>query len=123
MLPRGALAIAAAVALVGCSGGVQVARAKRAAPIAAATDLAPREQALHVLNRLAFGPRPGDVDEVLRTGVDRWIRLQLTPDRIPDRAGERALAAYEHLGKDAAELRAEFPPPGALRRLAGGQLT
>jgi uncharacterized protein (DUF1800 family) len=123
MLPRGALAIAAAVVLVGCSGGAQVARATRVTPIALDNDLAPREQAFHVLNRLAFGPRPGDVDEVLRTGVDRWIRVQLTPDRIPDRAGDRALAAYAHLGKDAAELRAEFPPPGALRRMAGGQMT
>jgi hypothetical protein len=32
------------------------------------------KQVLHVLNRLAFGPRPGDVDRVRRFGVEKWIR-------------------------------------------------
>ena len=41
-----------------------------------------------VLNRLAFGPRPGDVEAVRRIGLEKWIDLQLHPDRIvenPDR--------------------------------------
>ena len=42
---------------------------------------AERAHAVHVLNRLAFGPRPGDVDRVLAVGVDRWIEQQLNPDR------------------------------------------
>ena len=42
------------------------------------------KQIVHVLNRLAFGPRPGDVEQVRRLGVDRWIDLQLHPDRIPE---------------------------------------
>src|SRR5262245_22223496 len=39
-------------------------------------------QVVHVLNRLAYGPRPGDVEEVRRLGVERWVRLQLNPDRV-----------------------------------------
>jgi uncharacterized protein (DUF1800 family) len=40
----------------------------------------------HILNRLAFGPRPGDVERIRRIGVDRWIEQQLHPERIDDRA-------------------------------------
>jgi len=40
-------------------------------------------QAQHVLNRLAFGPRPGDVERVTRMGVRRWIDEQLHPETIP----------------------------------------
>jgi uncharacterized protein (DUF1800 family) len=42
------------------------------------------EQVRHVLDRLAFGARPGDVARVRAMGVDEWIALQLAPDRIPD---------------------------------------
>jgi uncharacterized protein (DUF1800 family) len=40
------------------------------------------KQAAHILNRLGYGPRPGDIALVKRTGADVWIRLQLHPDRI-----------------------------------------
>ena len=53
---------------------------------AAAPALTPRQQALHALNRLAFGPRPGDVENVMRIGVDAWIEQQLHPERIADGA-------------------------------------
>jgi uncharacterized protein (DUF1800 family) len=46
--------------------------------------LAADKQALHVLNRLAFGPRPGDVDAVRRMGVKEWIQQQLHPERVPE---------------------------------------
>ena len=42
------------------------------------------QQIPQVLNRLTFGPRPGDVEEVRRLGVDKWLDLQLHPDRIPE---------------------------------------
>lgn len=41
------------------------------------------EKALHVLNRLAYGPRPGDVDAVRHMGVKRYIDQQLRPDSLP----------------------------------------
>src|SRR5262245_2722109 len=41
-------------------------------------------QVLHVLNRMAFGPRPGDVDRVRRLGVEKWIRQQLQPQLIAE---------------------------------------
>ena len=41
-------------------------------------------QALHVLNRLTFGPRPGEVDRVRGLGVEKWIRQQLQPQLIAE---------------------------------------
>ncbi len=54
--------------------------------------LTDRQCALHALNRLAFGPRPGDVDAVMKDGVDTWIEQQLHPEGIPDRAVEARVA-------------------------------
>ncbi len=48
-----------------------------------AAPLAPEQQAVHVLNRLAFGPRPGDVERVGRMGVQQYIDEQLHPETIP----------------------------------------
>src|SRR3989441_11822 len=55
--------------------------------------LTPRDSAFHALNRLAYGPRPGEVARVAREGVMRWIDRQLAPDQIAD--GDRA--AREHV--------------------------
>jgi uncharacterized protein (DUF1800 family) len=37
----------------------------------------------HVLNRLGFGPRPGDIEAVQRIGVEAYLQQQLNPDSIP----------------------------------------
>jgi uncharacterized protein (DUF1800 family) len=44
---------------------------------------ATQAEALHLLNRLAFGPRPGDVDRTMKMGVDAYIDQQLHPEAIP----------------------------------------
>jgi len=48
------------------------------------TRLSADKQALHVLNRMAYGPRPGDVEAVKRMGVQKWIRQQLEPAKLPE---------------------------------------
>ena len=40
-------------------------------------------QALHVLNRLGYGPAPGDLAHVRQVGIDRYIAEQLHPERLP----------------------------------------
>ena len=45
--------------------------------------LTENEKALHVLNRLGYGPRPGDVEAIKKIGIKRYIAQQLNPDRIP----------------------------------------
>src|SRR5258708_22277995 len=37
------------------------------------TELSSDEAILHALNRLAYGPRPGDVERVRQMGLARWI--------------------------------------------------
>jgi uncharacterized protein (DUF1800 family) len=49
---------------------------------ASATGLTAEQQAAHVLNRLAFGPRPGDIERVAQTGVQRYIDAQLHPQTL-----------------------------------------
>src|SRR4051812_48005767 len=67
-------------------------------------ELLPDEQVQHVLNRLAFGGRPGDAAAVRAMGVDKWITQQLHPETIPDPSIEAALAKYPTLGSDRADL-------------------
>jgi len=46
--------------------------------------LPPDRQAVHVLRRLTFGPQRGDLEQIRKLGVQKWIDLQLHPDRIPE---------------------------------------
>ena len=73
--------------------------------------LTPREQALHALNRLGFGPRPGDVERVERMGVPAYVELQLHPERIADARVDARVAALPTLGLSSAELYARFEAP------------
>src|SRR5256886_16691291 len=59
--------------------------AQHAAPLRSTmreTALSPQDSAFHALNRLAYGPRPGDVQRVAAEGVMRWIDRQLSPQEI-----------------------------------------
>jgi uncharacterized protein (DUF1800 family) len=57
--------------------------------------LTEREIAAHVLNRLSFGPRPGQVEEVMELGWEQWVRRQLDPASIPNDRVDSYLAS-EH---------------------------
>lgn len=50
---------------------------------ARAAALTPEQLPGHVLNRLAFGPRPGDLALLGQMGVQRYIDAQLDPASIP----------------------------------------
>ncbi|HSE04286.1 MAG TPA: DUF1800 domain-containing protein, partial [Methylomirabilota bacterium] len=90
-----------------------------------ASPLGPDQQILHVLNRLGYGPRPGEVERVRRMGIAAYIEQQLDPRRLPDPALERALAAYPVLALGTAELVRDYPLPSpqARQRLASGEMT
>jgi len=72
------------------------------------------QRILHVLNRLGFGARPGDVERVKAMGVDKYIEQQLSPDRIDDAASEAKLQNLETLRMPTAELYEKYPQPGQL---------
>jgi uncharacterized protein (DUF1800 family) len=70
-----------------------------------------REKALHVLNRLGFGPRPGDVDRVVAMGVPAYIEEQLDPERVPDSAVAASLERLPTLEMTTAQLFDRFEKP------------
>src|SRR5687768_15977576 len=77
---------------------------------------------LHVLNRLGFGPRPGDVDRVREMGLDAYIDQQLRPAAATDAALAARLAALETLQKSSRELAEDyFQPAQEARRRAQRQ--
>jgi uncharacterized protein (DUF1800 family) len=75
------------------------------------TELSADEAILHALNRLAYGPRPGDVERVRQMGLAKWIEEQLNPNAIDDRAVEARLEQFPTLRMSSAKLLAEYPQP------------
>jgi uncharacterized protein (DUF1800 family) len=73
------------------------------------TELSADEAILHALNRLAYGPRPGDVERVRQIGLAKWIEQQLNPNGIEDRAVEARLESLPSLKISTPKLLAEYP--------------
>jgi uncharacterized protein (DUF1800 family) len=69
------------------------------------------EKILHVLNRLGYGARPGDVEKVRRMGIEKYIELQLNPEKIDDQAVEARLKNLNTLTMDSQELARAYPQP------------
>ena len=61
--------------------------------------LTEREAAEHLLSRLSFGARPGEVEKVLAIGLEKWVQQQLE-HALPDAALEKKLAGYDALALD-----------------------
>ena len=80
------------------------------------------QKIMHVLNRLGFGARPGDVERVKALGLNKYIEQQLNGN-APDSADLTArLKNYEVLDMTTAEIFAKYPNPGALlRQMNGGK--
>jgi len=84
-----------------------------ASPATGASDaISADARALHVLNRLGFGPRPGDIRRVEAMGIDRYIDQQLRPESIPlPDLLKRQLDALDTLRLDPVQLFLEYGPP------------
>jgi len=77
------------------------------------------EAVLQALNRLGFGPRPGDVERVKEMGLQKWIDRQLHPDSIDDSALDARLGRFPTLKMSSAKLLDEFPEPQVAARREG----
>jgi uncharacterized protein (DUF1800 family) len=82
--------------------------------------LSSEQKVQHALSRLTFGARPADFDEVQRLGVDKWIDLQLHPERIAeDPQLDARLKPLATIRMDSAQVLKDyyfkmpnrFPPP------------
>ena len=106
--------LAAAVAMLAANG------ASREGNPAARFDvkLSPEQRIRQALNRLTFGARPGDLEAVRRLGVEKWIELQLHPERIAENPALAArLKPLATIGMETADILTKyFPqfPPGVV---------
>ncbi|HKW49264.1 MAG TPA: DUF1800 domain-containing protein, partial [Gemmatimonadaceae bacterium] len=79
-------------------------------------ELLPDEQVQQVLNRLSFGPRPGEAEKVRAIGVDKWIATQLSPERIDDGPADQLVSQYQTLHESTSELVETFRQVQQARR-------
>ena len=80
------------------------------------------KQILHALDRLTFGPRPGDVEQLKKTGLKKWIDQQLNPERTPENAYlEARIAPLESLRMSPMEAAQHYPRPQMIKAIADGR--
>jgi len=78
--------------------------------------LTPQDSSFHALNRLAYGPRPGDVQRVAADGVMRWIDRQLSPEEIDDHRLAQRERQFQILDYDRRDLAARYTEAQRERR-------
>jgi uncharacterized protein (DUF1800 family) len=100
--------------LLSTFAGLVTAQNMKVAAQKTSVKLSADQRVLHVLNRLGFGARPGDLERVKAMGVDKYIELQLSPERIDDSASEARLQNLETLRMTTAQLYEKYPQPGQL---------
>ena len=82
---------------------------------------AQQKRAVHALNRLTFGPRPEDVPQVMAIGVEKWIDLQLHPEKITDGALDARLASLRTVHMSSNAIAEEFPDQQMILQVINGK--
>ncbi len=79
-------------------------------------------QMRHALDRLTFGPRPGDLDNIESVGLMKWLDSQLHPEKVPESAAlQTRLAPYESLLLNIHETYVRYPTPQMIANVARGK--
>ena len=79
--------------------------------------LTERQAAAHLLNRFTFGARPGDVDAVVKMGLEKWFLQQLDAN-LPNDTLKQLLSSYDALQLSNEEIADIYPQGGQLVRMA-----
>jgi uncharacterized protein (DUF1800 family) len=74
---------------------------------------------VHALNRLGYGPRPGDVQRIKTMGLAKWIDRQLHPESLNDSALEARLSRFPTLSMSSEDLLQKFPRPAVAAKREG----
>jgi len=82
-------------------------------------DLTTQQAILHALDRLGYGPTPGEIEQVQKMGLANWIDQQLHPESIDDSALIARLEKYPTLEMSPEKLLTEFPRPAVEARREG----
>jgi uncharacterized protein (DUF1800 family) len=80
--------------------------------------VADNKTAVHVLNRLGYGPAPGDVERLQRMGIDAYVEAQLNPAAIADDKLRARLEAFETLTLSTREQAERYFLPALQQRRA-----
>jgi uncharacterized protein (DUF1800 family) len=114
---------------IGLASTPALARKKKTATPAAAKPPAPvvpmtaSEKPLHALNRLAFGPRPGELQALDETGLKKWIEEQLHPESIAENPDlEAKLAPLDTLRMSTMEMVQKYPPNNLVKQMVDGKV-
>ncbi|MGH9861970.1 MAG: DUF1800 domain-containing protein [Candidatus Acidiferrales bacterium] len=81
------------------------------------TGFGEEQKIVHLLNRIGYGPRPGDVERVKRLGIPAYIEQQLHPEALVDEGLEQRLANLKTVTMNPTELLTAYPPPQLLRQI------
>ena len=81
------------------------------------------DRIVHALDRLTFGPRPGEIDQVKAMGLEVWINQQLHPANIDDTAMEQRLQQFPAMRLREEELTHKFPPGSIIRQVENGKIS
>ncbi len=81
------------------------------------------QRILHALDRLTFGPRPGELEELKTIGLDAWITQQLHPATIDDFALEERLDQFPAMRLSEQDLTRKFPPGSIIRQVEAGKIS
>jgi uncharacterized protein (DUF1800 family) len=77
--------------------------------------LTERQAAAHLLNRFTFGPRPGDIDQVVAIGLDDWMEQQLRG--VPeDESLQHILDSLPSVMLTNSQIILKYPNRGMIRK-------
>ncbi len=86
-----------------------------------AKSLTEEQKIIHVLNRLGFGARPGDIEKVKLIGLKTYIDQQLNPNSITDALADSKVKNFDVLKLSNDQLFGKYPAPAALMQLVAQQ--
>src|SRR5471030_2295526 len=79
--------------------------------------LTEREAAAHLLNRFTYGATPGQIDAVLKTGLENWFNQQLKADAKDDSLN-KVLGRLDALSLSNEQIVNLYPKGGEVLRMA-----
>jgi hypothetical protein len=89
--------------------------------VAFSESLSQEERLRHALDRLTFGPGPGDFAHIQEIGLNKWLDAQLHPEKTFESAVLQAkLAPFESLRMNIREEYLHYPPPQMIAAVARG---
>jgi len=106
-----------------CAYSGVAAYAKRTGTANFSKQIPKNERVLQALNRLTFGQRPGDAEQVRAMGLKKWLDLQLHPDRVAENPVLlEKLKPLDSLGMSSGELVQNYPAPQIVQQMVAGQI-